>query len=41
LETKVSLFIANYGRKMRMKVDLRKKEKIKKVIEFVERMKKI
>jgi len=41
LATKVSLFIANYGRKMRMKVDLRKKEKIKKVIEFVERMKKI
>ena len=31
----------NYGRKLRIEVDIRRKEKVKKVIEFVERMKKI
>jgi len=35
--TKVSLFIANYGRKLRMKADIRKKEKVEKTTEFVER----
>ena len=41
LTTKVSLFMANYGRELRMGVNLRKKEKIEKVTEFVERMRKI
>ena len=35
------LFIANYSRKLRIKVYIRRKEKVKKVIEFAERMKKI
>ena len=41
LTTKVSLFIANYSREMRIEVDLRRKEKIKKVVEFVERIRKV
>ena len=41
LAMKVSLFIANYRRKLRMRVDIRKKEKMEKAMEFVERMKKI
>ena len=41
LATKMSLFIANYGRKLRIKTDIRKKVKIKRVIEFTEKMKKI
>ena len=32
--TKVFLFIANYRREMRMGIDLRRKEKIEKMIEF-------
>ena len=40
LATKVSLFIANYGRELRMKVDIRRKEKVGKTTEFIERMKK-
>ena len=39
--TKVSPFIANYRRELRMEVDLRKKEKIEKATEFVERMRKV
>ena len=38
---KVSLFIANYGRELRIGIDARKNEKIKKVAEFAERIKKI
>jgi len=41
LATKVSLFIANYGRELRMGADIRKKGKMEKVTEFAERMKKI
>ena len=41
LATKISLFIINYGRKLRMRIDIRRKEKIEKVIKFVERTKKI
>ena len=41
LATKVSLFIANYSRKIRMRVDIRKKRKVGKAMEFTERMKKI
>ena len=33
--------MANYGRELRMDVDLRRKEKMKKVTEFVERMRKV
>jgi len=39
--TKVSLFIANYRRKFRMKADIRRKVKVKKATKFVERMKKV
>jgi len=35
--TKVSPFMANYGRELRMGADIRKKEKIEKVMEFVEK----
>ena len=41
IATKVSLFMANYGREMRMGRDIRKKGKVKSVTEFVERMKKV
>ena len=33
--------MVNYGRELRIGVDLRRKEKIEKVAEFVERIKKI
>jgi len=39
--TKVSLFIVNYSRELRMGMDLRRKEKMEKTMEFVERMRKI
>jgi len=39
--TKISPFIANYGREMRMGTDIRKKGKVGKATEFVERMKKV
>ena len=39
--TKVSLFIVNYGREMRMGGDIRKKGKVEKATEFVERLKKV
>jgi len=39
--TKVSLFMANYGRELRMGIDIRRKEKMEKAVEFVERMKKV
>ena len=38
---KVSLFMANNSRKLRMEADIRKREKIEKVMEFAERMKKV
>ena len=41
LVAKVSLFITNYKRKLRMGIDIRKKEKVKKVIKFAKRMKNI
>jgi len=34
----VSLFIANYERELRMGIDVRRKEKIKKATEFAVRM---
>ena len=39
--TKVSLFIANYSRELRIETNIRRKEKLEKVIEFAERMKKV
>ena len=41
LTTKVSSFIANYGRELRMEEDIRKKGKVEKAMEFVERMTKV
>ena len=39
--TKVSPFIANYGKELRMGGDIRRKGKVESVTEFVERMKKV
>jgi len=33
--------MVNYGREMRMKADIRRKEKVEKAMEFVERMRKV
>jgi len=41
LAMKVSLFMVNYRRELRMGVDIRKKGKMKKTIEFSERIKKV
>ena len=41
MTTKVSPFIANYSREMRMGVDLKRKSKMEKVMEFVERIRKV
>ena len=41
MATKISPFIANYKRELRMGGDIGKKGKIESAIEFVERMKKI
>jgi len=37
----MSLFMANYSREMRMRVNLRRKRKMEKAMEFVEKMKKV
>ena len=39
--TKISPFIANYGRELRMGVNIRRKGKIKKITELIERIKKV
>ena len=41
IATKVSLFIANYSREFRMGDDIRRKGKVEKATEFVERMKRV
>ena len=41
MATKISLIVANYGRELRIKVDIRKKEKVKQATEFMERIKKV
>ena len=41
LVTKISLFIANYRRELRIGVDIRRKGKMEKATEFAERMKRI
>jgi len=38
---KVSLFIANYGRELRIGADIRRKEKVEKAMEFAKKIKKI
>ena len=39
--TKVSPFMANYGKELRMGGDIRKKRKVESAIEFAERIKKV
>ena len=39
--TKISLFIANYGRELRMGADIRRKGKVEKTTELVKRIKKV
>ena len=41
LATKVLPFMVNYSRKLRMRVNIRRKGKVEKTIEFVKRIKKI
>ena len=41
MATKVLLFIANYRRELQMGGDIRKKGKVEKATEFVERMKNV
>ena len=41
LTTKVSPFMENYGKELRMGVDLRRKRKMEKIIKFAERMRKV
>ena len=41
LATKLSLFMANYRRELRMGADLRRTGKVEKAMEFAERMKKV
>ena len=41
MATKVSPFIANYRKEMRMGGDIRRKEKVESATKFVERMKKV
>ena len=41
LTTKMSLFIVNYGRELRIGIDIRRRGKMKKAMEFAERIKKI
>ena len=41
LITKVSPFMANYGRELRMGINIRRKEKMEKATEFTERIRKI
>jgi len=37
----VSLFITNYGRELRIGIDIKRKEKMEKTTEFVVRMKRV
>ena len=41
MATKVSPFMANYGKELRMGEDIRRKEKVESAMEFVERIKKV
>ena len=37
----MSLFMENYSRELRIEADIKRKRKVKKAMEFVERMKKV
>ena len=39
--TKIFLFMANYGRELRIEADIKRKRKMEKTMEFAERIKKI
>ena len=39
--TKVSPFMANYGRELQMRADVRSKRKVEKATEFVKQIKKV
>ena len=39
--TKISLFIMNYGRELKIEADIRRKGKVERAIEFVKRIKKV
>ena len=39
--TKVFLFIVDYERELKVEVDIRRKEKVEKTTEFVERIKRV
>ena len=39
--TKVSSFIVNYSRELRIRIDIRRKRNIEKVTEFAEKIKKV
>jgi len=41
LATKISLFMVNYSREQRIGIGIRRREKIEKVMKFVERIKKV
>ena len=41
MTTKVSPFMENYGRELRIGMDLRRKEKIEKAIKFAKRIRKV
>jgi len=41
LATKISLFMANYDRELRIGVDIWRKRKVKKTTKFTKRMKKV
>ena len=41
LVTKVSSFIVNYSRELRIRIDIRRKRNIEKVTEFAEKIKKV
>ena len=41
LATKISPFIANYGKELRIGADMRRKKKVEKATEFTERIKKV
>jgi len=41
LANKLSLFITNYNRELKIRTNIRRKSKVEKAIEFAERMKKV
>ena len=41
MATKVSLFMANYGKELRMEGNIRRKEKVEKTTKFVEKLKRV